>query len=544
MSQLSQLFPDDVVFSYGCLDRVVIRGYYPALQREENVVHFFQQVVGAAVVDSGALASRTLRYRQWLDGYLQDHHIERVTAPKGVRKDDFVQSYYERLGRHEGIACVLTSMEQGTTFVSYEPRFRTENANYRILRRCRKLFQHLYFYVFDPVLGPMSLRVGTYLPFSVQVYLNGHSFLAQQLTSKGIAFQKYDNAFFGVDDLPALYAAVAALTPELIRQRCDHWARLLAPDFSRAERDAANLAGYHYSVAQIEYAYDTIFRAHLTLAALFRRLAELGAFLGGADRTMTVFGRRIDRRYQGKLMTVLEAADQGHPVLRGYYQTSYAKLYGKPDQAQHDRALRAEVCINDPYHLGVKRGLEHLPTLIERMTDTAQRYLDLHADLLDSTVDTGQLAGLAQPTVRGSRRIPGIRLHDDRVLRLLEVLLEPGGLVADWTTADLHAHVLVRSGLTTQDYRLSQLRYDLWKLRAKNLVERVGATRRYRLTATGARLGIVLVKLRFRVLGPLISLAANPRSRSSQPSSTVETAIRHVDTALDEVFSALALRAA
>ena len=257
---------------------------------------------------------------------------------------------------------------------------------------------------------------------------------------------------------------------------------------------------------------------------------------------MTTFGRRIDRRHQGKLMTVLEAADQGHPVLRAYYQTSYAKLYGKPDEARHDRCLRAEACINDPYHLGVKRGLEHLPTLVEKMADTAHRYLDLHADLLDSTVDAGHLAGLAQPTVRGLRRIPGIRLHDDRVLRLLEVLLQPGGLVADWTTSDLHARVLARYRLAAQDYRPSQLRDDLWKLRAKGLVERLATTRRYRFTATGARLGVVLIKLRFRLLGPLATLAAGPRPRSSTPSSTFDAAIRNLDPAL--VFSALALRAA
>lgn len=59
---------------------------------------------------------------------------------------------------------------------------------------------------------------------------------------------------------------------------------------------------------------------------------------------------------------------------------------------------------------------------------------------------------------------------------------------------------------TVQDYRLSQLRYDLWKLlRAKGLVERLGATRRYALTTTVARLGVLLVKLRFRLLGPLVT---------------------------------------
>ncbi|MDE3074176.1 MAG: hypothetical protein KGJ86_01990 [Chloroflexota bacterium] len=47
-------------------------------------------------------------------------------------------------------------------------------------------------------------------------------------------------------------------------------------------------------------------------------MAELGALLGGADRTMTTFGRRISRRYNGKLLTVLEAANQGDLVPRSY----------------------------------------------------------------------------------------------------------------------------------------------------------------------------------------------------------------------------------
>lgn len=544
MDRLSQLFADDVVFGYGCLDRVVIRGYYPWLQREENLVHFFREVVGVPVVDSKALASRTTQYRQWLDEYVREHRIERLAAPKGVKNEDFVVPYYQQLGRHEGIACILTSMEQGTTFVSYEPRFPTADKGYRIIKRCRKLFQHLYFYVFDPVMGPMSMRVSTYLPFSIQVWVNGHSFVAEQLTQQGVGFEKYDNAILGVDDVAALQAAAAALTPQRIRQRCDYWASRLAPQFTQTERDGAGLASYSYSVAQVEFASDTIFRPQMPLEALFRRLGELGALLGGADRTMTTFGRRIDRRYKGKLMTVLEATDQAHPVLRSYYQTSYAKLYGKPDGDRHDRCLRAEVCINDPYHLGVNRGLEHLPTLVEKMAGTAQRYLDLHADLLDSTVDVGHLAGLAQPTFRGQRRIPGIRLHDDRVLRLLEVLLQPGGLIADWTSAELHTRVLARYRLAAQDYRPSQLRYDLWKLRAKGLVDRVGTTRHYRLTAAGARLGVVLIKLRFRLLGPVATLAAHSQPRASAPTNSFEIAIRNLDDALDQLFSALALRAA
>ena len=544
MSRLSQLFPTQVGLSYGCPDRIVIRGYYPALQRTDNIVHFFHDVAGLPVVDSAALASRTTAYRQWLAAFVRRHRLEQLAAPKRARKEDLVQPYYRRLGEREGVACILTSMEQGSTFVSYVPRFKTSDPNYRIIKRCRKLFQHLYFYVFDHVMGPMCVCVGTYLPFPLQFYLNGHSFVAQRLTAMGVHFRKHDNALLSVGNSGTLGSVVAALTPELIEQRCRYWAAQIAPRFTYRERQAAHLHGYAFSVAQVEYSYDTLFRQSGQLDAIMRRLAEQGAFLGGADRTVTTFGRHINRRYNGKLMTVLEATDQGHPSLRSYYKSSFVKLYTKPDERNRDRCLRVEVCLNDPDHLGIKRGLQNLPQLLDKMASTADRYLDLHANLLDSAVDAGDLAALSQPTIQGSRRVPGIRLHDDRVIRLLDVLLQPAGLVADWTIADLHARLLQRYHLTAEDYRRSQLRYDLTKIRAKGMVERVGSTRKYRVTPIGLRLGLLLVKVRFRLLGPLFSVATAPRSHRRPPSSPVEAATRKVDAGLDELFTALALKAA
>jgi hypothetical protein len=533
-----------VSLAYGCLDRIVLRGYYPALQREENIVHFFREVVGVRTVDGGALGSRTLAYRKWLDGYVREHGIERLPAPKGKRKEEVVERYYQALGDQEGIACILTSMELGTTFISYEPRSTTADQNYRRISGCRKRFQHLYFYLFDHVLGQMRLQIATYLPFTIQIYLNGHSFVARQLTLQGVRFRKHDNALLATDNVRALRVAAASLTPELIQGRCDYWASQFAPQFSPSERRRAGLPGYAYSMAQVEYSYDTVFRTRMPLQEAVRRMAERGALLGGADRTMAVFGRRIDRRYRGRLMTVLEARNQGHPTLRSYFHSSFAKLYTKPDEHHRDRCLRIEVCVNDPRHFGVKRSLEHLPALVDRMTTSAERYLDLHADLLDSTFDAGDLAQLSLPTQRGSRRIPGIRLHDDRVLRLLDVLQQPASLIGDWTVSELHARMLERHRLAPDTYRISQLRYDLWKLRAKGIVERVGSTRRYRVTPSGTRLAVLLVKLRFRLLGPLVTIATHPCRHPIRTNDSVEVAIRSIDTALNDLCSAIGLKAA
>jgi DNA-binding transcriptional ArsR family regulator len=316
--------------------------------------------------------------------------------------------------------------------------------------------------------------------------------------------------------------------------------RRLVPVFSPTER-AALAPGYRYSMAQMELATDVIFKRGAPLKALFQRACELGVLVGGAERTSHVFGRRIDRRYQGKLETVLLQREAGHPVMRWYYQTSFAKQYTRGDQ-HSDRILRTETCSNDTRHFGVGRRLENLPVLRDKLMATNERCLELQAELLASPVDTGQLAALATPTFVGQRRIPGLKLHDDRVIRLLETWLHPGGFVGDWTTRDLHARILARHRLTHGDYRLSQLRYDLSKLRAKGLVERVGTSRRYRLTPLGLKLGVLLVKLRTRLLGPLATLVTNtnpyhpPAHRNS-----VDAAFREVDTALDHLSVALGL---
>jgi hypothetical protein len=541
VDRLSELLGHHVQFAYTAWDRIVLNGYLDRLQRPENIVHFFREVGGVAAVTPAVLMSRTAPYRAWVQDYAAAHDIPLLAAPKGARKEDVAAPYYRRLTGEEGIACILTDVETGRTFVSYTPRYPppSGDANYRLIGACRKRFLHYYVYLLDPVLGPMSLRIGTFLPFTLAVFLNGHSFLAQELTRQGIGFRKDDNAFLAVDDRAALAAAADRLTPHLIEQRCGYWVAQVAPRFSSAERAAIDLH-YRYSVAQIELATDVIFARSAPLKALFRRATELGILLGGADRTTHLFGRRITRRYGGKLQTVLDRRNEGQPILRSYYGSSFVKQYEKGD-----RLLRTETCLNNTHDLGIGRHLDNLPALKERMQATNMRYLDAQAEVLASTVDAGELAGLARPVQVGARRVPGLKLEDDRVIRLLEVLLHPGTFVADWTSREVHARLLARHRLTEAEYHLSQLRYDLGKLRAHGLVERLGTSRRYRLTARGLKLGVLLVKLRTRLLGPLVTLAVAPQPRHpTTTTSEVETAFRQVDAALDHLCATLGLRQA
>src|SRR6185436_1125565 len=124
----------------------------------------------------------------------------------------------ERAGKY-GVYFIFQSMEQGATFRCSVPRFPTQDSNHRILRQQRSRFTHYYFYLRDATLGPMLLRVASFFPFQTTYYLNGHSFIEQELNREKVGFRKSDNAFLAVDDTAALQAAADRLTANVIRQR-------------------------------------------------------------------------------------------------------------------------------------------------------------------------------------------------------------------------------------------------------------------------------------------------------------------------------------
>src|SRR5258707_2748518 len=139
-----------------------------------------------------------------------------------------------------GVYFIFKSMKQGQTFRVSVPKYPTKDPNHRILARQRSRFTHDYFYIRDEVLGPMVMRVATFFPFQTTYYLNGHSFIEQELNRAQVGFRKNDNAFLAVDDVAALQAAADKLSPDIIRERLDYLTLVLRPQVSLQERQPAN----------------------------------------------------------------------------------------------------------------------------------------------------------------------------------------------------------------------------------------------------------------------------------------------------------------
>lgn len=537
MELFAKLFDSLLVFVYHCFDRIVIHGYLSGLSRPEQVVHFVRHVLGIPAVSKELLSQRTEDYRNWVEAYARNHKIPVEWAEKGLRKEDHVLPTLRRMEKRGayGVYFIFKSMEQGRTFRITVPKYPTQDPNHRILAVQRSRFTHYYFYIRDEVLGPIIVRVASFFPFHATYWLNGHSFIQRELERTGVGFHKNDNAFLAVDDVAALQAAADRLSPALIRKQLDYWTLILGPKFSKKERAQMNLSRF-YAIAQIEYCRNFVFKRHFPIHKIFERSCEIGLWRLTANRISEIFGVRLHKRLRGKLATVIDQIEHGHHVFRAYWKNAFLKQYEK-----FSRFLRNELCSNNLRDFGLKKGLDHLDAVRQRFQTITDRFAGFQAEYLNVHVDFPLLQRLALPVLIGSVRYPGIKIHDTRLIRLLEVLLHGGNTLGGWTAKQIHQAVCTTFQLSANTYGLNQLRYDLRNLKGHGLLARDGSRYAYRLTAKGIPAALLFLFFHKRLCGPLANSRFHHKpDPAHRPNSKLETAYHKADAAIQQIVDLLA----
>jgi hypothetical protein len=177
------------------------------------------------------------------------------------------------------------------------------------------------------------------------------------------------------------------------------------------------------------------------------------------------------------------------------------------------------------------------------------RYLTIQQDILETFVDRGQLRHLAAPTrLPSGKRIPGLKLDHPRQLALMHALVRFAHIAAGdtFTTRDLHAPTAAALDTTTDQYRLAAVRYDLSKLRAKGLVERVPHSRRYRLLPHGYSICLIFLKRFERVYAPLTAGLLRPitadRRLGEEKRHRLDRLYQRIVHDLDALLNAVGLR--
>lgn len=492
---------DNIRFNYRCFDRILLNGLIQPFQQPERVIGFFNTYRQLYPVSREVLRDIAGQFQNWVQNRSRKWGAPILEAPQG-RRDDFVAPYF-RKAKPDQVVAILKAREPARILIAIG----NKKDNRWHLEIAQRWVIQYNFYANDRDWGRMFVRLCPYFPFSARVCLNQHYWLAKRLQEQGIDFQQCANAFLKCSNPRRLQELADSLSALDLLTCSEKWLTRFTPFFTEREWQQA---GCHHRLffAQVEYCDNLIFHRRAALDALGERLLDANRTIGQPNKITVIFGRKITRYYRGKLQTVIEDLDLPNPVIRSHYGHGFLKQY-----VRDHLLLRTEPATNNVTDYAVNKAIDNLPQLRQKLSSIVDNYLDVQQDILETFVDRGQLRQLSQPTfLANGKRIPGLKLDHPRQLALMHALVRFSHLAAGstFTTAELHPQTAEALGYSTQDYRLSSLRYDLSKLRAKGLVEKLPHSRRYRLLPQGYSICLVFLKLFERIYAPLTAGLLQP----------------------------------
>jgi hypothetical protein len=369
--------------------------------------------------------------------------------------------------------------------------------------------------------------------------------LANQLEKENIGFTKCSNAFLKCSDFDRLQQLADSLTAQDLLSCGQKWLASFTPFFTKSERKQAGCQ-HRLFFSQVEYCDNLVFSRRAALDELGERLLDANRTIGQPDKITVIFGRKVTCRHRGKLQTEIEDMHLPNSVIRSHYGHGFIKQY-----VRDHCILRTETATNNVNDYGVKKAVQNLPELRNKLSTINDNYQNIQQDILETFLDGGQLRKLSEPSVLANgRRIPGLRLDHPRQLALMHALVRFAYVAAGsaFTTAELHPFVIEALGCSSADYTLASLRYDLSKLRAKALVEKLPHSRKYRLLGCGYSLCLIFLKLFERIYAPLTAGLLCPFRGDSnlqqQRRSQLDRLYQRISDDLDQLLRAVGLKVA
>src|SRR5271155_3255489 len=485
---------DSIRFGYRWFDRILLNGLIQPFQQPERVVGFFDTYRRLYPVSRDVLRGAAEQYQGWVNEEADRWNAPVVEAPKG-RRDEFVEAYF-RGAEPDRVVVILKAREPARIMTAIGDR-KTNRWHLQIADRWVVQYS---FYVNDRRWGRMFVRMCPYLPFSARLCLNQHHWLANRMREEDLDFQQCSNAFLRCSTPERLQELADTLTAEDLSSCGQKWLARLPPLFCERERRPEGRQ-HRLFFSQVEFCDNLIFHRRAALDKLGERLLDANRTIGQPNKITVIFGRKITKQYRGKLQTEIEDMHLPNSVIRSRYRNGFIKQY-----VRDHLILRTEAATNNVTDYGVNKAVEHLPALRDKLSAIDDSYLDIQQDILETFVDRGHLQRLATPTLTPSgKRIPGLKLENPRQLALMHALVRFAQIPAanTFSTSEIHPYVVAALGGRGEQYSLTALRYDLSKLRAQGLVEKLPRSRRYRLPAPGYSVCLIFLKLFDRVYAPL-----------------------------------------
>ncbi len=476
---LTERYRERMVGTLSCYDRIVITGTLPGVCYAQGMTSFLY-ARGVRIFDYTKFAEplreriRT-RAQELAAAGVEIEHI----AKAHIRKEAVVAKVLQARGEHPGLVHILSAME---ACESYKP-WHDKTTGKTFLKPDSGKCLHYYFYFIDEKLGLCYLRVPTWCPFRLQFYCNGHGWLARKLTAAGIEFTVADNAFLSLSDLDHAQRLADGLAPKELHRRLDHYAGLCCPVLDEFRQR------YHWSLMQVEYSTDLIFRSETTLGPLYEQLSRQAVLAVRAEQVATFLGKKITPQLAQELGSRFATRIEGTCIKHRLGKVG-VKMYDK-----FRRVLRLETTVNDVSFFKHHRRVEHrngystrevaplkktiysLIDLREILAACNRRYLEFLSALEDTSRGARDLARLSESKQNAERTFKGLNFFNPTEQALLRALQRGEFNIRGIRRADVKPFL--------PELSAASLSRQLHRLRVLGVIKRAAQTYRYYLTRLG-----------------------------------------------------------
>lgn len=483
-----------------CFDRVVITGTLPDICHAEAMGGYL-----------GYHKIRLFDYARWAEPLREElrENAERLATEAGLqiefirklkafRKEARIKEILAERGDHPGLVHIFSAMEACS---SYQP-WHNKSTHRTFLKPSSAKCLHYYFYFIDEQFGLCYVRVPTWAPFRLQVYFNGHSWLARQLLQADIPFQMLDNAFVSIANPEKGQELADELNAQTLHEHLAAWAQRFCPLLHHFR------SGYHWSFMQVEYATDVVFLRQAEFQPLYQAIVRTAVHTIKAEHVATFLGRKLTNAYQGELGNDFSTRIQGTRI-RHHMGPASIKLYDKFACIARVECTANDVSFFKHHRYVEQRNGEHVFKLaplrknIYSLRDLRQvmhaandRYLAFMACLDNPDAGQKAIAKMAAPAKAKGHSFRGFNLFLDPDYQLFLTLARGEWAICGFRAADLRAHI---EGLSP-----GRSSYILKRLRIHGLIKKVAHTYKYYMTKLGRRVLVTALVIREYFVQPTL----------------------------------------
>lgn len=478
-------------------DRMIINGYLLNLcNYRQFLFYLIQNNIKLKDFDKFALEQTSLLCNH-IDSYIKENNVNTIYINSGkLDKNEIVMNEFVKNPDKTGLILALSTVEICNT-MTVKPNHNSKQLE--VTSRPTKC-KHYYFYYNDIEFGLMYLKIQTWFPYNVQIYINGREYLSKILDKNNIRYDMYNNSFSYIEDFDKAQKLADNILNQKISDSFDGLVEKINVHLPKIKEIFSH--SYYWCIDQCEFATDINFKSRNDLNLFYKTLVETTYFTFSSEDIYSFFGRNISRIHnfsKGEIVSDLRHRYQGYRI-KFKINNNQIKMYDKGNN------LRIEVTINNPKDFKVLKieennetgeieetkkwvpmgkSIANLYRYVEISKNITKRYIEALPDINIKEVPLNDIKKISSKKVINNRSYSSFNILSENTLNLFSEISKGEYLINGFNNKMIRKNIFINSENQSIINKTTRL---LSKLRAHGIIKKVASKNKYYLTTDGRKI--------------------------------------------------------